>query len=479
MGSAGGDLAPMDRPSQGLVDYALSLSNNPLLDRQVDAVVTHLLDTTACALGGYRSPPAVIARRIARSVVADDGATVLGMATRTTPEYAAFANSVMVRYLDYNDLGPAGHPSDMIPATWAVAEQSRATGMDVVKATFAIYEVMAAIGRNGGHVLGAREKGIDQVFVPVGAAVGAGVLLGLSPEQFGHAISLSLVPNIPLRVTRTGRLSAWKGCATADGAMRGVWAARLAKEGMTGPSEPFDGVDGLRQVIGIEVDSLEDIGQPVDGLSAIEASALRYFPAEFGSQGTLETVLQMLPRFDVADIERIHIAVFYSAWHEIGGGQGDHDEKWDPQTRETADHSLPYLVAAALTDGEFTVDSLAPERIADPSLRPLMDKIEVDPDPELTRAFEKEGVFDSEWPSIVTVELKDGSRISERSSYPKGMPRNPMSEVEVASKFKKMSEGVMTPGQSESLVNAVRGLPGQESVTDLFALFRQVDDGHG
>ncbi|MGE3329134.1 MAG: MmgE/PrpD family protein [Acidimicrobiia bacterium] len=470
----------MDKPTRAIVDYATQLSFDSLSPAQVASTVRHVVDTVACGLGGYTSEPARGARRLAATGSSSMGASVLGMPGLSTPEYAAFANAVMVRYLDYNDTGPAGHASDQTPGVLAVAEPIHSSGRDVVRSVFAMYEVVASLARNGAHFFDLRMAGVDQVWSSVGAAVGAGMVLGLTPEQLANAISLALVPNVPLRVTRTGVISDWKGCATAHGVMSGVFAARLAKEGITGPSEPFDGVDGFRRLTGLGPDAMDDIGQPIDGRSTMEATAFKCFPSEYTSQGLLATILKMTDGVAVAEIDSIDIGMHHVGWHEIGGGAGDRDQKWNPSTRETADHSLPYLVAAAITDRNITVATFDLDRVRDPALRPVMNKIEVHHDPELTRQLDDGGLWTSEWPTTIAIRLLDGTVLQDRSTYPRGGPNNPMTDDELELKFRSMSDVVMPAEQASRLLDVLWRFDQLADVNELTAHFRAFGEGeHG
>jgi 2-methylcitrate dehydratase len=241
-------------------------------------VTRHLIDSVACAFGALGARPARVARTIAGTASSSAGASVFGLAQPTTPEYATFANTVMVRYLDYNDTGNGGHPSDMMSGVLALGEARGASGAEVIRAIHAAYETYAAIRRGGlyGNLL--RNKHVDQIYATLGAVVGAGVILGLDLERMGHAIALALTPNIPMRVTRTGLISDWKGCATAHGTMNAVFAARLAEQGLTGPDRPFEGLAAFYQMLGIPPLDLSTLGETRNGLSALQSTGLKYYP---------------------------------------------------------------------------------------------------------------------------------------------------------------------------------------------------------
>src|SRR5260221_5298559 len=218
-------------------------------ERVVHHAKRRLVDSLACAIGAIGSPPARIARALAADVSSARPATVIGAKQGTSPELAAFANTAMVRYLDYNDMyfapiSGGGQPSDLISGALAVGESLGRSGAEVIRAIVVGYEVL---GRLAGTVR-LRERGWDQG-VPVGgaAAMEAGVLLGLDKEQLGHPGSPAVIPNPTTRATRVGELSMWKGCATADAVRNGIFAAQLAGQGMSGPPEPLDGFDGIKQ----------------------------------------------------------------------------------------------------------------------------------------------------------------------------------------------------------------------------------------
>lgn len=461
-------IAEMDGPTRAIAEYVCSLEDGSIPERSMRDTARHLVDSVACALGALDSRPARVARAIAATAAVDEGATVFGLAQPTTPEYAAFANTVMVRYLDYNDTGNGGHPSDMIAAILALAEIRRADGRTVVRAIHAAYETYAAIRRGGLHGNILRGKHVDQIYATLGAAAGAGVVLGLDLPRMANAIALALTPNVPLRATRTGIISDWKGCATAHGVMNAAFAARLAEQGLTGPARPFEGLGGFCQMLDLAPLDLSTIGQARNGLSAIESTGLKFFPADYNAQGPLESVLSLREGIAPQDIEQVTVSLHWGGWHAIGGGAGDHDEKWNPVTRELADHSMAYLVAVALVDGELTVDSFAAARIADPALRPLMQKIVVREDPDLTR--EHAGEL-PRWPSRVELVLRDGRRLVRQSGPPKGHPLNPLDDGELEAKFWRMSDRAQPRAAAQRLLDTARSLDRLADIRELTSLF--------
>jgi 2-methylcitrate dehydratase len=458
-----------DKPTRQMAKYAVGLDFNSISRSAVESTIRHLLDSIGCALGAQSSRPAAVARRVAATVSSNAGASVFGLNTKTAPEFAAFANAVMIRYLDYNDTGIGGHPSDMIPSILALAEPIHASGQKVIKAIFAAYEVVACLRRAGLYGNRLRKRHVDQVQSVLGSVVGAGIMLDLEFEQMANAISLAITPNIPMRVVRTGELSDWKGCATAHCSMMAVFAARLAKEGLTGPNRPFEGVAGLYDLIDVGPLDLTDLGLMRNGLSAVESTCFKWYPSEYNSQGPIGIMLQLRQEINLEEIESITIALHWAGWHEIGGGQGDKDEKWNPTTRESADHSLPYLIAVALVDGEITLDSFTDKRISDPQLRPIMQKINVIESSEMTR--EHAGEL-PKWPSITDIVLKSGRRIRQHSAIPKGHPLNPLNDTELKEKFMNLSRRSMAEKQAINLFETIMQLEELSDINELTKHFR-------
>jgi len=362
----------MDRTTEQLVDYTTGFSDGNLTQSALARATDLVVDSIACAIVGAGSEPAEKIARIAQRVQGTPGATVFGFGFQTSADLAALANSMMVRTYDYND-AYFGHPSDMIPGVLAAGEVAHATGREVLTAIALSYEIYGAFERSCPRV----KSGFDQgLFMNVGVALAVGKLWKLSAEQLAHAASLALVPNLPLGVSRWGELSMMKGCATAFSVRNGLFAAMLAREGFTSAPEPYAGIYGLHHVTGAF-----DLRLPLEqDWRVVEMAYIKPIPAENNTIGLTELapkILEWTPLEEIASID-IEIARGY----EVHLGD---EPKYDPKTRETADHSFPYILARALVDGGITLDSYTPERIADPAIRPLMRKIRVHGSDELRR----------------------------------------------------------------------------------------------
>jgi 2-methylcitrate dehydratase len=433
----------VDKTTRTLAEYASGLTYEQLSSAAIHEAKRRLVDTLGCALGGYGSEPARIARAIADDHGGKPPARVFGSGARTSMEMAAFANTVMARYLDCNDTyisKGSGHPSDMIPGCLAVAEAHGATGKDTLLSIAVAYEVFGALA----DVVGLRDRGWDQgVFVVLGSAAGAAKLLKLNSDETANALAIAVTANIPTRQTRAGELAMWKGCATAAATRSGVFAALLAQKGMTGPTAAFEGRHGVWE----QVTGPFELGTPGGrGVAfAIERANVKFFPAEYHSQAPLWLALELRKKVRVDDIESIDVQTYYTAWSEIGS----EPEKWHPKTRETADHSLPYLLAAALTDGAITAESFSDARIADPKISQLMQRIRISENKAYT------GEFPGKLMTSIEVATRDGQRLNENVSYPKGHAKNPMSDTDIESKFAGLAQSVMASPARDALLDAL------------------------
>ena len=447
----------MDKTTNLICSYALGLKFGDLGPETVHQAKRTIIDTLGCAMGGFSSRPAEIARGMALKVTSSSPSRILGADSYSSPDMAAFANGVMLRYLDCNDsyFSPGGgHPSDMIPAALAQAGPAGCDGPTFLTSVVLAYEVFCRLSDQ----VVASELGWDQgMFGVIGAACAAGKALGLDQEQLGHAISLALVPHLPLGVTRTGELSMWKGCAGASAAKAGVFAAQLAAEGITGPAEPFEGRRGLwAQAVGrsVEIDGLARGSQSF----AICETTFKSYPSQIHTQGPIALSLELRPQLNVEDIASIMVHAYRAA----ADTRISNPEKWAPKTRETADHSIPYLIAAALQDGAVTADSFSDQRLRDPSLAALVNKVVIREDEEYTRKYP------AEFNCRVDVATRAGETYSAGTAYPKGHRSNPMTDSEVEAKFRNLSAERLADSQCDRALDAAWSL---DEAPDLTALF--------
>ncbi len=447
----------MDASVERIADYVHRLRFEDLPPQVVRHCQRCLIDAVGVAFGGYDAEPCVIARNMAQRAVVKDGARVFGSGHRTLPELAAFANGVMIRYLDGNDsyLGGGGHPSDTMSAILSVADVNRSSGRDIITAIAAAYEVY----HNFWKTARARHKGVDNVFyVTLGSAVGAAKILGLDRKGIAEAVSLVLTPNVPLDSTRYGLLSMWKGCAAGNAARNGVFAALLAQRGMTGPEKPIEGDHGLHKLLGkFELLPFGGAEHPF----GIHHVTLKCFLAVAHALSPITAALELSRQVAVEDIEKVTLYTYKFAWEVTGRER----EKWRPTTREAADHSLPYIVAAVLVEGMFSDSLFAEEKLSDPRILRVLDKVDVQEDPEITRAFT------DKVPCRIELVTRSGERKIATTDYPRGHYENPMSDEEVGAKFRAMAKRALPAQKVEQALDALWRL---DAAPDLNAIFDAV-----
>lgn len=443
----------MDQITTAIAGFAASLAFRDLPQDVVHAAKQRLIDSLGCAIGGYRCDAAAMGRRIARGAVpAAHPGRVLGFSEQATAKSAAFINAAMIRYLDFNDTVHGGHPSDSLGGILALAEAAEADGPLLLGAMVVAYEVATRLIA----ATRLRERGWDQGFaIGIAAAAGVGNLLRLSAAQIAQAVAIVTVANVPLRNTRAGNLSLWKGAATAFACRNGVFSALLAAEGMSGPEAAFTGRHGVfEQVTGaIEL-------KPFDAGYFTPAVGLKYWPVENSAQAGVWAALKLREMLPPSDIAGIDIGTYWAAWHEIGSEPA----KWDPQTRETADHSLPYIFARALVDGGITVASFDRAAYLDPALRPIMAKISVRQDDAVEKLY----------PGKVVMRVAATDRAGRvhpiEIAEPRGYPRNPMDDGEIAAKFLGLAEPALGKARAAEALKRLWSLEHEASVGGLFRL---------
>jgi 2-methylcitrate dehydratase len=458
----------MDRILQSVSDYGTALTYEKLSPGVVHQVRRLVIDSLGCAMGGYQEEPPQIARAHALEVTAAQGATVLGTSHRTSAELAAFANGVMMRYLDFNDaMGGSGHPSGNIAAVLAAAEHASADARTAITGIVLAYEVQICISEAAKKRLAeARPRirtGWDHAtYMALGSAAGAARALGLDQTQMANALALATTTSAALMQTRQGSLSMWKGCAEGNSSRNGVFYALLARRGMTGPAEAFEGVAGfMKQVSGpFELPPLGGNGQPFQ----IEASRFKYFPTDYEAQIAVHPAVELhkLLGGKVDQIEKVVVDAYGGAIFMAA----DSREKWNPTNRETADHSLPYVLAVALARGTVWLDDFTEERIRDPKVHALMQKIEVRENEEYTRAFPESNCF------RIEVLTKSGEKHAREIRHGKGHPKNPMTDQEIETKFRKLTEPLLGPAQATKALDRLWHLEEMRDLREIWNLFK-------
>lgn len=427
--------------AERFANWAQAITYDSLGNATRHEVQRRILDSIGCALGAWKSRPGRVARTLASAVSVPNGASLLGSRHRTSEDLAAFANGALVRYLDFNDtylsLEPA-HPSDNIPAALAVGQVSGATTRDIITAITLAYEVQCRLC----DAASLRKHGWDHVYYgALSSALAAARLYKLNAAQMVHTLGLAGVCNFATRQTRTGQISDWKACAFSNAGRNGIFAAKLAREGMTGPNEIFEGPKGLFKMVTGPFD-VSWSGGADDWM--INRTYIKFWPAEYHSQSAIDAALQLRPQIgDAGNIQSILFESFEAAVTIIGS----EPEKWRPTSRETADHSLGFCVACALLDGDVTRSSFTDEKIRDARVLGLLDKIKIVETAACNAGYPK-GI-----PNNMIVTLRDGRTLAKRVDYPRGHAGNPMTDEEVIRKFKGLVGGVVSDATADRIVN--------------------------
>lgn len=416
----------MDPILNGFATFASTLSYRDLPPDAVTASKERLLDSIGCALGAYDCDTAEVGRKLAGPAARDELAgRMLGSSEFAAADAAAFVNSCMIRNLDFNDTYPGGHPSDSLGGLFAIAPQIGASGKQLITATVVAYEIFIRLQMKAQL----RERGWDQGFgISVGAAAGLANLMGLSREVAQHAIAITAVANMPMRASRAGQLSMWKGAATAYAVRNAVFGVQLAAAGMTGPEAPFTGRHGLTELISGPIE-LPPFGTAPDDFF-IPRAKIKYWPVVYNMQALVWAAIELRKQVSVEEIASVDVETYWSAWHE----SGSEPAKWDPRTRETADHSLPYILAWTLRHGIIDHRAFLPESYLDPLVRPFMNRVTVRVNDE----------FEKDFPRIVRMRVTATDHAGKpHQAYivnPLGHEDNPVSAAELAAKVMRLCE---------------------------------------
>ena len=448
---------------QNLVDFTDKLSFNDLPKNAILASKMRLLDSVGVAIAAFEAKPSKIARSLACEATGPDVAQIWGTGKLAPLEDVAFANGVMVRYLDLNDAWrtkDAHHPSDYLPAILAVAESLALSGKDFITALATAYEIMCRFTDN----VPFNDAGWDQpVTGSIATALAAGKLMGLEREKLMYSIGLAIIPNLSTYQTRAGELSMWKGCAGPNGARNGVFAARLAREGMSGPFNAFEGIFGVwnQTLSGKKFDiNLPDFTGPWDW--GIEQTNIKTHAVRDSCQLPIFTAIDLKEKLNGKKITSLKIETYKSAWE----GAVKDPELWAPKTRETADHSMLFSVACALADGKVVPDSFEEKRFLDADIIDIIKQCEVNVLDEFSNATPKR----RNCRIIATTE--DGEKITAHRIVTLEEIKRGMPKVQVIAKFKENTERYYSPEQQNDIINKVMDIDQNQNLQSFSENFR-------
>ena len=406
----------------------------------------------------------MIARKVASDFSAKQGATIIGTNHKAPPDWTAFANGCCIRYFDYNDTylskEPA-HPSDNIAAALAVAESVGASGRELITAIALAYEVQCRLC----DAASIRARGWDHVtYGTFSTALACAKLMKLDPQNTRHAVNIAGVAGAAMRQARVGELSHWKGVAFANAARHGVFSALLARVGMTGPGPIFEGQMGFEKQLGVSLGNVaEKFVVPFPKAehgpaSMILRTSIKFWPAEYHSQSAIEAALFLREEIGNPKTVRAMMIESHDASVDIIGSE---PEKWKPETRETADHSLPYITAVALIDGDVTEKQFQSARFKDPTIWKFLENVKVERNAELS------GMYPDAVANIVHIDLADGRRLTRRVDYPMGHAKNPLQDSQVEEKFGVLVEPILRRERARKIIDIVWKLDEAKNVDEL------------
>jgi 2-methylcitrate dehydratase len=423
-----------------------------------------LLDSIGCALGGYQQHDLTIALQVLNEIAGRGPATVIGSGQQMDAVSAALANALMVRCMDYNDIywkQDPSHPSDIFPAAIAGCERAGSDGRELIVGLVLGHEFEMRLCEAA--FPGIRERGWHHAtLTALVSPIVAGRMLHLSAAQIQHAIGISASGRVTLGAVTAGKLTMMKNAVDPMATQSGVLAALLAEKGYTGPEHVIDGKEGLVHCFGPQwkLDIL------TDGLGdswRITQCGMKAFPTEALTHTPISAVLVLVKDNDLQpdEIAQVHIRTTAR-----GADILSDPSKYDPHTKETADHSLPYVIAAAIAERQVTPLQFTQDKIMNPAIRAHLPKVQVIADPEI------EKVFPALHRAIVRIQTVDGREFTKQLDYPKGDPRNPLTDNEIEEKFEALAAPVMSRQPRRRALDAIWSLEKQSKVTELMRLFQ-------
>ncbi|MEO8823601.1 MAG: MmgE/PrpD family protein [Ginsengibacter sp.] len=446
-----------------LAKFVTSRSYENLSKEAVLSLKIRLLDSLGCAIGALKGVPIKMLKEQLDDFGGNPLVSLIG-GGKTAPDRAAFYNSALVRYLDFNDSYLAKnetcHPSDNIGSVLAATQYADKNGKDFLTALAIAYQVQCRLS----DVAPVRDKGFDHtVQGAYGVAAGAAFALGLDTEKTANAIAIAGTAYNALRVTRTGNLSNWKGLAFPSTGWTSVHSAFLAMRGITGPEEIFEGNKGFKETISGNF----KIDWEKENLEKVTQTIIKKFNAEIHSQATLEGLQDMMVmyKFNPKEITSIVLNTFDVAFNIIGGGE--EGAKKNISTKEEADHSLPYMMAVLLLDGNVLPAQYLPGRILKDDVQQLLQKVQVNQKREYSENFPKEMDCD------ITITLKDGTKYHIDKKDYKGFISRPASWELIVEKFNNLSSPFADELTRNKIVAIVNDLE-KFQIKDLMEILEKV-----
>ena len=433
--------------SRKIARFALDLRYEDLPREVVYQVKRFLFDSIGCAYGAMKTKDVNIIYNLYKKMGGMPEATVFGFGDKLPAVNTTLINSLMIRALDFNDIywkEDPSHPSDLIPAALSVGEREGRSSKDIIVAIVLAYEFEQRMCEFA--VPGIRErKWHHATLTQFVSPIVAGKLLDLTEDQMVNAIGISGCHNHTIGCPTAGKLTMMKNTVDPMAVQSGVFAALMAKEGYSGTEAVFEGKEGFMDVFGPEWDEERLVGGLGDSYRILQCS-MKAFPTEALTHTHLTAVLKLVNEYDIKpeEIKEVVITTIARACDILFDSH-----KYKPDSRETADHSLPYCVAVAIVDREVAVNSFSEKKLKDPRIRKVITKIKG----EASEEFER--MFPAKQPSRVVIRTNGGKEFSQYLEYPKGDPREPMTDEDIALKFNSLSGEVLTTEKQNAIRRAI------------------------
>ncbi|MFI9228015.1 MmgE/PrpD family protein [Streptomyces rimosus] len=460
---------------------AVATATGELDADSVTMAVNRVIDNAAVAVASLLRRPVAVARAQATAHRgAAPGASVFGTRIRTSPEWAAWANGTAVRELDFHDTYLAAdysHPGDNIPPLLAVAQHTGRTGADLLRGIIAAYEIHVALVKG----ICLHKHRIDHVaHLSAATACGLGALLRLPTETVYQAVQQAVHTTTATRQSRKGEISSWKAYAPAFAGKAAIEAVDRAMRGENSPSPIYEGEDGFLAWMlgGPDADYTVLLPEPGEPRRAILDTYTKEHSAEYQAQAIIDLARRLREKIPApGSVRSVVLHTSHHTHHVIGSGAND-PQKYDPMaSRETLDHSVPYIFAVALQDGTWHHErSYAPERARRPETVELWQKITTVEDPEWTRRYHDPDPDRRAFGGRAVITLVDGSVIGDQLAVADAHPAGarPFDRPAYARKFRALAENAVAPDGQDRFLSAAEHLA-ELSAPDLDGLFPAVD----
>lgn len=448
--------------SQQWAEYAVNLTFEDLSPEAIAAAKMFLYDSFGCALGGSKTKDFHILEQTFREIGGRGECSVIGSNLKIDVRSASLINGLAIRALDYNDVywkQDPSHPSDLLPAAFCVGEREKRSGKDLLVATIIAYDLEMRLMEAA--FPGIRELGLHHATLTAFASpFVAGKMLNLNPEQMINAAGISGSHNVTLGAVTAGTLTMMKNTVDPMATEAGVFAALLAQKGYKGTVSIFEGREGLFEAIGKDWKP-EVLTECLGKYFKIVDCSIKPFPSEALTHAPISAVLDLVIEHDLQpeSIELIEIATLKRAAEILAD-----KKKYIIDSRETADHSLPYCIGAAVVRRNLTPNDFSPESLKNERILATVPKVKAVLEP----SFETR--FPAEQPCRVVITLKNGEKLTKERSFPKGDPRDRLSTAELKQKFEVLSEGILDKSQCEAVYDAVYNLENIADMGDLMKL---------